>query len=58
MLKKVPNIFNYSLFCPFILFLQSEKLFYIFNCGIIYFLSQPKKICYIFNCSVMYFFLV
>ena len=55
MLKKVPNISNYSIVSCFILFFQSEKIFYIFNCGVMYFFFQSKNIS-CFDCSALYFF--
>ena len=43
MLKKVPNISNYSTFNSFIFFFQSKKISYIINCSIIYFLFFNLK---------------
>ena len=56
MLKKVPNISDYSIFSCFILFFQSEKISYIFNCSVMYFFFQSKNISCIFDCSALYFF--
>ena len=54
MLKKVPNISNYSVFGCFTFF-KSKKNSYTFNCSVIYFCFQSKKISYIFNYVVFYF---
>ena len=52
MLKKIPNISNYSAFNCFIFIFWSKNISYTFNCGIIYFFFeffQSKNISYIFN---------
>ena len=47
MVKKVPNISNYFVF-DFILFFQSKKVSFFFNCSVIYLFFYSKKICYIY----------
>ena len=43
MLKKVPNIFNYSIINCLIFLFQSKKISCIFNCGVTYFFFNLKR---------------